>query len=182
MNKRVEIWMSAPARLAEVSLRERLAKLLDAVELCSAKPGTDEVHDLRVSIRRFSQALRIFGPLLAGKPVKAMRKALRPVMEAAARVRDLDVGMERLIEEGLEESDPLIEEMRVERGREEMALRGRLLLLRSKAPERVWPGSLHVSAKTPKARGEASTGQQAENERGKSTSKSARRVKGASGE
>lgn len=152
MNKRIEIWRSAPARLAEVSLRERLAKLLDAVERCSVEPGADEVHDLRVSIRRISQALRIFGPMLAGKPVKAMRKALRPVMESAARVRDLDVGMERLIEEGLEESDPLIEEMRAERGREEMALRGRLLLVKSKEPEIVWPASLRTRVTSPKKR------------------------------
>lgn len=144
MNKRIQSWTMPPARFAEVALRGRLAKLLEQIDRCAAKPGADEVHDLRVSIRRFSQALRIFAPMLAAKPVKTMRKALRPVMEAAACVRDLDVGAERLIEDGLEEHDPVVEEMHAERGRGEMALRGRLLLLKSKQPERTWPAALRV--------------------------------------
>jgi len=141
--------MASPARFAQVALRERFAKLLAQIDRCSAKPGADEVHDLRVSIRRFSQALRIFTPMLAAKPVKAMRKALRPVMDAAACVRDLDVGVERLIEEGLEEHDPVVEEMRAERRRGELALCGRLLLLKSKEPERVWPAGMRVVAAEP---------------------------------
>ncbi len=120
--------------------------MLEQVERCTAKAGVDEVHDLRVSIRRFSQALRIFASLLSAKPVKSMRKALRPVMEAAGCVRDLDVGMERLIDDGLEENSVVLEGMRTERRRGELALRGRLLLLKSKEPRRTWPSGLHVHA------------------------------------
>ena len=149
MNKRIQAWNTSPARFADVALRGRFARLLEQIERCSAKPGAEEVHDLRVSIRRFSQALRIFAPLLAAKPVKSMRKTLHPVMEAAACVRDLDVGVERLLEEGLEEHNPVVEEMRAERRRGEMALRGRLLLLKSQEPEKTWPAGLRIQAASP---------------------------------
>ena len=143
--------MTSPERFAEAALRERFAKLLAQVDRCSSKTGAVEVHDLRVSIRRFSQALRIFAPMLAPKPVKTMRKALHPVMEAAATVRDLDVGMERLIEDGLAEHDSMVEEMNAERRCGELALRGRLLLLKSREPERVWPAGLRIRVKRPAA-------------------------------
>ena len=73
-----------------------------------------------------------------------MRRALKPVMDAAAAVRDLDVGMERLIHEGLPADHPVLDEMRAERQRGELALRGRLLLLASREPHRAWPPHLTV--------------------------------------
>lgn len=150
MNQRIESWISSPARFAKVSLDVRLAKLLEQVERCAAKTGVDEVHDLRVAIRRFSQALRMFASLLSAKPVRTMRKALRPVMEAAGGVRDLDVSVDRLLDLGLEENSALLEEMRAERHRGQLALRGRLLLLKSKEPGRVWPSGLRIQATSPK--------------------------------
>lgn len=150
MNKRIESWMSSPARFASISLEARRARLMEQLERCAASPRADEVHDLRVSIRRFSQALRIFAPMLSAKTVKAMRKALHPVMEAAGWVRDLDVGMDRLLDEGLEENNAVLEEMRAERHRGELALRGRLLLLKSIEPERSWQAGLRVQMASPK--------------------------------
>jgi CHAD domain-containing protein len=150
VTKQTESWMSSPARFATVSLEARLTKLLEQIERCAAKAGADEVHDLRVAIRRFSQARRIFASVLSPKPVKAIQKALRPVMESAACVRDLDVGMDRLLAEGLEENDTVLEEMRAGRRRGEMALRGRLLLLKSMEPARLWPAALRIQAAKPK--------------------------------
>jgi hypothetical protein len=59
-------------------------------------------------------------------------------MDAAAVVRDLDVGIERLIEEGVPAEDDLLEEMRSERRRGGLALSGWLLLLKSQEPEISW--------------------------------------------
>jgi CHAD domain-containing protein len=127
-----------PARFAEVSLAARLNKLVEQAERCLASPDPDAVHDLRVAIRRFSQALRIFKTLLNAKAVKQMRRALKRVMDAAAVVRDLDVGIERLIAEGVPEEHALLEEMRSERRRGGMALSGWLLLMQSQEPESAW--------------------------------------------
>ena len=127
-----------PARFAEVSLAARLNKLVEQAQRCFASPDPDAVHDLRVAIRRFSQALRIFKTLLDAKAVKQMRRALKRVMDAAAVVRDLDVGIERLIAEGVPEEHALLEEMRSERRRGGMALSGWLLLMQSQEPESAW--------------------------------------------
>jgi hypothetical protein len=82
--------------------------------------------------------LRIFKTLLNAKAVKQMRRALKRVMDAAAVVRDLDVGIERLIAEGVPEEHALLEEMRSERRRGGMALSGWLLLMQSQEPESAW--------------------------------------------
>ena len=68
-------------------------RVVEECENASHDFATDPVHDLRVAIRRFSQALRIFKTLLDAKAVKQMRCALKRVMDAAAIVRDLDVGI-----------------------------------------------------------------------------------------
>ena len=142
-----------PGKFAEAALAARLVKLIEQAGRCSATPDADEVHDLRVAIRRFSQALLIFKPLLETRAVKQMRRDLKGVMDAAAAVRDLDVGMERLIAEGLPENHTILEEMRAERRRGELALRGRLLLLEAEEPARIWPAAFQVrQGKAPRAR------------------------------
>ena len=135
-----------PARFAEGALAARLAKLMEEAERCYETPDPDPVHDLRVAIRRFSLAVRLFQSLLDAKAAKRMRRALSRVMDAAAEVRDLDVGMERLIVEGLPGDHALLEEMRAERRRGELALRGRLLLLQAEEPDKTWRPLLHSRA------------------------------------
>jgi CHAD domain-containing protein len=142
VSTRFENWSLPPARFAEVSLEARLSKLIEQADHCLETPDPDAVHDLRVAIRRFSQALRIFRQLLDAKALQHMRRALRRVMDAAATVRDLDVGMERLIGEGLPEDHAVIEEMRSERRRGELALRGWLFVLKSDEPQSAWRACL----------------------------------------
>jgi inorganic triphosphatase YgiF len=141
---RSESWSISPAQFAAESLSARLKTLLEQVGRCAGEADVDAVHDLRVSIRRFSQGLRIFGSLLERKSVKEMRSALKDAMDAAARLRDLDVGIELLRKEGLGFDHAVIGEMREERRLGEMALQGRLLLLRSIEPERNWPEKLRL--------------------------------------
>ena len=149
MSTRSELWLQPPERFAAEALAARFAKLSSQAARCAATPDADAVHDLRVAIRRFSQALRIFRGLLDARAAKSMRRQLTRVMEAAAVVRDLDVGMERLASEGVPERHPILEEMRAGRARDELALRGRLLLLASREPERAWPPLLEIRAETP---------------------------------
>ncbi len=127
-----------PARFAAQSLEARLTTLVERAAGCLETPDPYAVHDLRVAIRRFSQALRIFRPLLDPKAVQRIRRALKRVMDAAAAVRDLDVGIERLTGEGLPERHAVLEEMRAERRRGELALRGWLLIVQSEEPASAW--------------------------------------------
>jgi CHAD domain-containing protein len=128
-----------PAR--EFARRETLARLervLEEMERISRSAGEDEVHDLRVSIRRFSQAVRIFEPLLPKRSKKIVNR-VRRLLTAAGSVRDLDVGMERLRKLGVPDEDPLLISMQETRRRESLELLGEVYGLRASAPELSWP-------------------------------------------
>lgn len=138
MTPRKRNW-DLPAR--EFARRETLARcerLMAEIDRISRNAGEDEVHDLRVAIRRFSQAVRIFDPLLPKRSRKLVRRA-RTLLSAAGEVRDLDVGIERLLKLGVPEQDPLLLSMRESRRRLSLQLLGEVFSLRAGAPEQSWP-------------------------------------------
>jgi CHAD domain-containing protein len=141
-----------PAR--EFARRETLARLervLEEMERISRSAGEDEVHDLRVSIRRFSQAVRIFDPLLPKRSKKIVNR-VRRLLTAAGSVRDLDVGIERLRKLGVPDEEPLLLSMHETRRRESLELLGEVYGLRASAPELNWPpvfGKEHAAEVSP---------------------------------
>lgn len=138
MTPRLDAWRRPAPEFARLETEARMAKFFAELERAAAHPDEDAVHDLRVSIRRFSQALRIFAPLLPAKAVKRIRARMKVVMDAAAIVRDLDVGMESLVALGVEPGDPLIAGMQAERRRSEWAMLGQVYLLRAEDLEAEW--------------------------------------------
>jgi CHAD domain-containing protein len=58
----------------------------------------DAVHDLRVTIRRFGQSLRVFSKYIPRSAVKRVRKQLRHIMDLAGEVRNLDITLDLLDE------------------------------------------------------------------------------------
>ena len=54
------------------------------------------VHDLRVSVRRLGQCLRVFGQFFPRESGKKFQKRLSAVMDLASAVRDRDIAMELL--------------------------------------------------------------------------------------
>jgi CHAD domain-containing protein len=106
------------------------ARLLDRLEQdfrrASGQSDPGAVHDVRVAIRRFTQALRVFAPLLPAKPVKKIRKRLGRALDAAAAVRDLDIALELLAEARLGQSHSLWEETRARRYAADLAFRAEL--------------------------------------------------------
>jgi len=129
---------------ARASLRSRIEKLDEQMELAFARCGEDEVHDFRVAVRRLSQALRVFAGLLPDKEAKRMRKALKPALDAAAHVRDLDVDSDLLARLGLRAGHPLLAKMKADRERGALAFLGQLYLLRSQDIPRGWLGRLEL--------------------------------------
>lgn len=123
---------------ARDTLRRLATRVDDQMTLLLKDPGVDPVHDLRVAIRRLSQALRIFADLFDAKEARRMRRALKPVLDAAAVARDLDVGSELLLEEGLPDTHSLLTRMHAERERAGLALLGRLYLLKSEGLPLLW--------------------------------------------
>jgi len=129
---------------ARAALQARLEKLDQQMELAFARCGEDEVHDFRVAVRRISQALRVFADLLPDKEAKRMRKALKPALDAAAHVRDLDVDSDLLVRLGLRADHPLLAKMKADRERGALAFLGQLYLLRSQDIPRGWLGRLEL--------------------------------------
>ena len=64
-------------------------------------PGVDAVHDLRVSIRRAAEGLRIFTP-----EARKLRKEIKAIRDHAATVRDRDVTRQLLRRHHLPATDP----------------------------------------------------------------------------
>lgn len=112
-------------------LRKAATRLDREIGRAIEDPGEEPVHDLRVAIRRLSQALRMFAALFPARDARAMRQALKPALAAAAVARDLDVGIELLHKEELPAEHPLLGKMAEERRRAGLALIGQLYLLRA---------------------------------------------------
>jgi len=62
--------------------------------LKSCDPET--VHDLRVSIRRFNQLLRVLKPCFLGKEMRKIRRQLKTIMNSAGEVRNCDIALKLL--------------------------------------------------------------------------------------
>jgi len=93
-----------------------------AFQVRAAGDGTmDNVHDLRVSIRRFSRCLRVFAQFYPGHTAKKVRQRLSRLMNAAGDVRDCDIALQLLAEAGIAPPEPLA--VHLEEGRRQAGLR-----------------------------------------------------------
>lgn len=81
-------------RYARVRVGRLLNRLEKEVQRAATERHADAVHDLRVSIRRLTQALRAFRSLLGRKRTRLVRTALREVMTIAAEIRSRDIALE----------------------------------------------------------------------------------------
>lgn len=75
-----------------------LTTLAFQVHRAAKKPGPDEIHDLRVSIRRFSQGLDLFSDFFPKGEVKKIRTMLKRMMRLTSSIRDRDITLEFLAE------------------------------------------------------------------------------------
>jgi CHAD domain-containing protein len=77
-----------------------LTTLAYQVHRAAKKPGPDEIHDLRVSVRRFSQGLELFADFFPKWEVKKIRRMLKRVMSVTSNIRDRDIALDFLKEGG----------------------------------------------------------------------------------
>lgn len=94
---------------------KRLGRLAFEIRRAQRKMDDEAVHDLRVSIRRLSQALRVFANLLPAGEARKVRKRLGTVMKLAGVVRDLDVARAMIAGAALEGTDALSARLAEER-------------------------------------------------------------------
>jgi len=75
-----------------------LTRLAFQVHRAAKEPGPDEIHDLRVGIRRFSQGLSVFRDFFPPWEVKKVKKRLKRMMKITSQIRDRDITIEFLAE------------------------------------------------------------------------------------
>jgi len=111
---------------ARRQLALRLEELSRQMEAALARREKKTVHDLRVAIRRFSEALKVFRSLLPEAEAKRIRKRLGKVMDAAAEVRDRDIALQFCKKAGLSEDDALWRRLARDRAKAERRLGRRI--------------------------------------------------------
>lgn len=113
----------------------------------SLQAGDPEaVHDLRVSIRRFNQALCVFAAFFPARAVKKIRRRLRSILDAASQVRDRDIALELIDRAGLPPDAPLRAALEARRAEAERALKDLLKDCESRGLSSRWRSRLHLMA------------------------------------
>jgi len=107
---------------ASQSAARLLGRLAFQMSATKKSPNADAVHDLRVGIRRFSQALTIFKPCFAGKETRKARRRLKRLMTEAGTVRNCDVVLKLLAKSHSSDASAVRAKLQVERKEAERAL------------------------------------------------------------
>lgn len=103
-----------------------LRRLAFQVTRTSKLAHAEAIHDLRVSIRRFAQCLRVFGEFVAERKAKKIRRNLKALMDLASQVRNRDVALEFLAGAGFRSDAPMVSVISQQRDAAERALRAAL--------------------------------------------------------
>lgn len=85
---------------------ELLDQLQIEIKRTIEDPGVEAVHDLRVSVRRATEALRIFEHEVPR--ARRIRKSIKQIREMAAPVRDRDITRQLLLRHRLPPTDPAL--------------------------------------------------------------------------
>src|SRR5260221_7438154 len=84
------------ARAASKALRATLLDLLEKVPEARSADSNKGIHDLRVAVKRFREALRLFRPVLRKKTFRRHREWIEELNDALGEVRDRDVALAQL--------------------------------------------------------------------------------------
>ncbi len=97
----------------ETFARARLNDLLDEavywVRQTANLRSEEAVHQLRVSLRRLQQGLRVFAKYLPERGLNRVRKDVRKLLRAAAEVRSRDIAAQLVTELGGDAAPLLVE-------------------------------------------------------------------------
>ncbi len=91
--------MSREPNMREFALDQMnrlLTRLAFQIHRAAKLPGPDEIHDVRVSIRRFSQGLTLFADFFPPWEIKKISRRLKRMMHLTSELRDRDIALELL--------------------------------------------------------------------------------------
>src|SRR5450755_2387299 len=73
-----------------------LTRLAFQAHRAAKVPGPEEIHDVRVSIRRFSQGLLLFADFFPPREVKKIERRLKRMLRLTSEIRNRDIALEFL--------------------------------------------------------------------------------------
>ena len=120
--------LPASRAYAQQQARTLLRRLAYQVNQTIRLGDADSVHDLRVSIRRFTQCLRTFAQSFPKGEPRRIRQKLKIIMQAASDVRDYDITLDLLRDAGIAQKSKVagaIDRQRKQAKRELMDVLGR---------------------------------------------------------
>lgn len=128
---------------------DRIGALLEAfvqqLDRASRERDEEAIHDLRVSVRRLSESLRVFRQFFPPEAVKKVRRRLRRLMDFAAAVRDSDIALKLLAEAGMADT-PLTARVRSGRNEAERALHQEIRRWQRRDYPARWPERLDLAS------------------------------------
>jgi len=96
LDSSVKIAGTATRRFAREQADRLLGRLAFQIGRAIKSHNAESVHDLRVTIRRFVQALRVLKPCFRGKELRKVRRELKRIMAVAGEVRNHDIALKLL--------------------------------------------------------------------------------------
>lgn len=102
-------------RFAQEHADRLLGYLGEQIERSAKLAGADEVHDLRVAIRRFKAVLKALEPCFPGREARKISLELKRIMSLAGEVRDRDIGVELLASVSGTVAAPVVIQFEIER-------------------------------------------------------------------
>ena len=96
LDSSVKVASVATRRFAQEQADRLLGRLAFQISRTIKAHNASSVHDLRVTIRRFEQALRTFKPCFHGKDIRRIRRELKQIVTAAGEVRNHDIALKLL--------------------------------------------------------------------------------------
>jgi CHAD domain-containing protein len=103
-----------------------LGRLAFQMNLAKKAPDSASVHDLRVSIRRFTQVLGVFKSSFPGKETRKIRRRMKKLMTLAGAVRNLDIALKLLSKSRAAEAASLRPKLEIQRKESGRVLTGAL--------------------------------------------------------
>ena len=121
-----------------------LGSLASQVNRAARTGDAEDIHDLRVAVRRLSRCLRVFAPFYPGRSWKPMRRRLSGLMDACGSVRDRDIAIGLLEKAGVPAASPLVRQLDQERRAADEELRRELRRWKARGFRRQWQMRLEL--------------------------------------
>lgn len=132
-------------RFASEQAGRLLRRLAFQVSQTSRSCNPNAVHDLRVAIRRFAQALVVFKPWFPGKDIRKILKRLKRIMYHAGEVRNHDIALMLLAGSKLESAAALRPKLQKQRKEAERDLIGLMHRWIDRKTSIKWRGAIEAA-------------------------------------